>query len=122
MPAGRHAALGLVTAPLRQCCKWRSSSIRHLPRTLACFPAQVRHLVDVLLQLVDSLGGDPDADVRQFTAQASARLQALAEEAQGGGQACAAAQEVGEDGEQAAAEFEEVEQAAAEAAEMQRAW
>lgn len=82
----------------------------------------VRHLVDVLLQLVDSLGGDPDADVRQFTAQASARLQALAEEAQGGGQACAAAQEVGEDGEQAAAEFEEVEQAAAEAAEMQRAW
>lgn len=97
-------------------CQERCSSDSHqLPAPLA----QVRHLVDVLLQLAESLGGDPEADVRQLTAQASARLAALAEEAaavqaaavQGGGVQAHA----GGDGEHVAAEFEEVEQAAAAA-------
>lgn len=42
----------------------------------------VPHLVDTLLQLADSLGADPEADVRPHTAAASQRLAALAAEEQ----------------------------------------
>ncbi|KAL4452322.1 hypothetical protein ABPG75_007984 [Micractinium tetrahymenae] len=77
----------------------------------------VGHLVDVLLQLAESLGGDPEADVRQFIAQASARLAELAQQAaaaQGNGQQGGLE---AEEAEQVAAEFEEAEQMAAAAEE-----
>lgn len=74
---------------------------------------QVRHLVDVLLQMAEQLAGDPKADVRCYTAQASARLQVLAAAA-GAAQGAGA---LAEEREQAAADFEEAEQAAAAAEE-----
>lgn len=48
--------------------------------------------MDVLLQLAEAVKDDPDADVRQHTAGASAQLQALAAKA-----AAAAAVEDGEE-------------------------
>ena len=44
-------------------------------------PPQIEKLVGVLLQLADALEGDPEADVRDFTADATAQLEALAAEA-----------------------------------------
>ena len=43
--------------------------------------------MDVLLQLGEALADDPDADVREFTADASAQLKALAIEPAAGQQA-----------------------------------
>ena len=59
----------------------------------ACLPRlQIEHLVDVLLQLAEAVKDDPNADVRQHTAQASAKLQALAAKA-----AATAAQDDGDE-------------------------
>lgn len=51
------------------------------PALLPTLCLQIENLVDVLLQLADALEGDPEADVRDFTADATAQLAALAAEA-----------------------------------------
>ena len=58
---------------------WPSNAI---PTPLpACARLQIEKLVDVLLQLAEALEGDPEADVRDFTADATVQLAALAAEA-----------------------------------------
>lgn len=42
--------------------------------------AQVEHLVEVLLSMAEAVAGEPEADVREFTAHASQQLQARAAE------------------------------------------
>lgn len=67
--------------------------------------------MDLLLQLADALEGDPDADVRDFTADATTQLAALAAEAAAqreeaaGAQGLHAAEEAEEDGGPAEAEM-----------------